>query len=65
MAGDTMLIILIAGVLLVTTVGGMLLLVGLTLLGIEKLQIKSFDRYEKLIVGFSLCFVGTLVLILH
>ena len=65
MAGDTMLIILIGGVLLVTTVGGMLLLVGLTLLGIEKLQLKSFDRYEKLIVGLSLCFLGTLVLILH
>jgi hypothetical protein len=58
-------IALITGVLLVTTVGGMLLLVGLTSLGIEKLQFKFFDRYEKLILGLVLCALGALVLLFH
>jgi hypothetical protein len=58
-------ILLIAGVLLVTTVGGMLLLVGLTSLGIEKLQFAFFDRYEKLIVGLVLCTLGALVFLIH
>lgn len=56
---------LIGGVLLVTTVGGMLLLVGLTSLGIEKLQFSFFDRYEKLIVGLVLCALGALILIVR
>ncbi len=56
---------LIAGVLLVTTVGVMLLLVGLTTLGIEKLQFAAFDKYEKLIVGSLLCLLGGLVLLVH
>ena len=56
---------LISGVLLVTTVGTMLLMVGLTTLGIEKLQFSAFDRYEKLIVGLVLCALGALVLLLH
>ncbi len=58
-------IALIAAVLLVTTVGPMLLLVGLTSLGIEKLQFAFFDRYEKLIVGFVLALLGALVLVVH
>ena len=56
---------LIAAVLLVTTVGPMLLLVGLTSLGIEKLQFAFFDRYEKLIVGLVLALLGALVLVVH
>jgi hypothetical protein len=39
----------------------MLLLVGLTSLGIEKLQFRIFDRYEKLIVGGVLCILGALI----
>ncbi len=58
-------IALITGVLLVTTVGGMLILVGLTSLGVEKLRFQFFDRYEKLIVGLVLCALGALVLLLH
>ncbi len=54
-------IAIIAGMLLVTTVGVMLLLVGLASLGIEKLQFHFFDRYEKLIVGLVLCALGALV----
>jgi putative Mn2+ efflux pump MntP len=54
---------LIAVVLLVTTVGVMLLMVGLTSLGIERLQFSFFDRYEKLIVGLVLCALGALVLL--
>ncbi|HLY09995.1 MAG TPA: hypothetical protein VKW04_11880 [Planctomycetota bacterium] len=56
---------LIAAVLLVTTVGVMLLMVGLTSLGIERLQFTFFDRYEKLIVGLVLCALGALVLLVH
>jgi cadmium resistance protein CadD (predicted permease) len=56
---------LIAAVLLVTTVGIMLLMVGLTSLGIERLQFTFFDRYEKLIVGLVLCALGALVLVVH
>ena len=56
---------LIAAVLLVTTVGVMLLMVGLTSLGIERLQFTFFDRYEKLIVGLVLCALGALALVVH
>ena len=56
---------LIAVVLLVTTVGVMLLMVGLTSLGIERLQFTFFDRYEKMIVGLVLCALGALVLLVH
>jgi nickel/cobalt transporter (NicO) family protein len=56
---------LIAVVLLVTTVGVMLLMVGLTSLGIERLQFSFFDKYEKLIVGLVLCALGALVLLVH
>ena len=56
-------IALVGAVLLVTTVGGMLLLVGLTSLGIEKLQFAFFDRYEKLILGGVLVLLGVLVLV--
>ncbi len=57
-------IALIGGVLLVTTVGVMLVLVGLTSLGIEKLQFQFFDKYEKLIVGLVLCTLGAFILLL-
>ncbi|HZE98380.1 MAG TPA: hypothetical protein VE981_15215 [Planctomycetota bacterium] len=56
---------LIAAVLLVTTVGVMLLMVGLTSLGIERLQFTFFDRYEKLILGLVLCALGALVMIVR
>lgn len=56
---------LVAVVLLVSTVGVMLLLVGLTSLGIEKLQFSILERYEKLIVGIVLCLLGATVLLLH
>jgi cytochrome c biogenesis protein CcdA len=58
-------ILSIAAVLLVTTVGVMLLLVGLTSLGVERLQFTVFERYEKLILGLVLCAVGSLILFLH
>jgi len=58
-------ILSIAAVLLVTTVGVMLLLVGLTSLGVERLQFSVFERYEKLILGLVLVAVGSLILIFH
>ncbi len=60
-SGKASWIALIGGVLLATTVGGMLLLVGLTSLGIEKLRFEFFDRYEKLIVGLVLCALGAVI----
>lgn len=56
---------LIAAVLLVTTVGVMVMMVGLTSLGIERLQFTFFDKYEKVIVGLVLCALGALVLVVH
>jgi putative Mn2+ efflux pump MntP len=64
-AQDVGMIALIAAVLLVTTVGPMLLLVGLTSLGIEKLQFHFFDRYEKVIVGLVLALLGALILVVR
>ena len=56
---------LIAVVLLATTVGNMVMLVGLTGLGVEKLPFSFFDRYEKLILGLVLAGVGTYMLAAH
>ncbi len=56
---------LIATVLLVTTVGVMLLRVGLTSFGVERMQFTFFDRYEKGIVGLVLCGLGALVLLVR
>jgi nickel/cobalt transporter (NicO) family protein len=58
-------LLLIAAVLLVTTVGIMLLLVGLTSLGIERLQFTIFERYEKLILGLVLVGLGSMILLFH
>jgi len=58
-------ILLIAAVLLVTTVGIMLLMVGLTSLGIERLQFTIFERYEKLILGLVLVGLGAMILLFH
>jgi uncharacterized membrane protein YuzA (DUF378 family) len=63
-AGGWAMTALIGTVLLVTTVGGMLVLVGLTTLGVDKLRFAFFDRFEKLIVGFVLIALGVLVLLL-
>src|SRR5688572_27506644 len=56
---------LISIVLLLTTVGNMVLLVGLTGLGVEKLPLAVIDRYEKLILGLVLVAVGLFILLAH
>jgi cytochrome c biogenesis protein CcdA len=58
-------ILAISGVLLATTVPVMLLLVGLTSLGVERLQFAAFERYEKLILGVIFCIVGSMILVFH
>lgn len=58
-------LLLIGVVLLVTTLGVMMLLVGLTSLGIERLRFNVFDRYEKLIVGGVLCLLGALIILVR
>jgi len=57
--------VLITLVLMATTVGNMVLLVGLTGLGIEKMPFAFFDRYEKLILGVVLALVGGFLLLAH
>ena len=52
-------------VLLATTIGNTLLMVGLASLGVEKLQFRFFDRYEKLILGLALAAGGALILLGH
>lgn len=63
-AGQVKMILAVGVVLLVTTVGNMLLLVGLTALGIEKLKFEFIDRYEKVLVGGVLCLIGAAVLLI-
>jgi putative Mn2+ efflux pump MntP len=58
-------VLLISGVLMITTVGNMVMLVGLTGLGVEKLPLAVFDRYEKLILGLVLAGVGGYILAFH
>ena len=57
-------IFLIGLVLLVTTVGVMLLLVGLTAAGVERLKFAFYDRFEKLILGIVLCVLGGIVFVI-
>jgi len=57
-------VFLIGLVLLITTVGVMVLLVGLTAAGVERLKFAFFDRFEKLILGTALLVLGGLVFIL-
>ncbi len=64
-AGNWTMILVLGIVLLVTTVGNMLLLVGLTSLGIEKLKFACFERHEKWIVGIVLIILGTAILVFH
>src|SRR5688572_5331340 len=54
---------LISVVLLLTTVGNMVMLVGLTGLGLEKMPLAVIDRYEKLIMGLVLGAVGAFILL--
>lgn len=63
-SGTFLWVALVSGVLLVTTLGNMILLVGLTSLGIEKLQINFVERYEKLLVGLVLCALGAAILVI-
>ena len=62
-AGQGKMIALVSAVLLLTTLGNMLVLVGLTSLGIEKLKLDFVERYEKLLVGGVLCALGIAVLV--
>lgn len=54
----TGLLVLVSLVLLITTVGTMLILVTLSYIGIERLKFNLIDRYEKLIIGVTLCLLS-------
>ena len=58
-AASTGQVIMISCVLFATTVGNMMMLTGLTALGVEKLPFSFFDRYEKVILGLILAAAGT------
>lgn len=58
-------VVVVAALLLVATVGTMLLLVGLTSLGIERLRFAFVERYEKIAVGAVLAALGAGLLLLH
>lgn len=62
-AGNWTTVAMVGAVLLVTTIGNMLLLVGLTSLGIEKLKFEWVERYEKLLVGGLLAILGLVILL--
>lgn len=58
-------VVLITLVLLATTVGNMVMLVGLTGLGADRIPFAFFDRYEKLMLGIVLIAVGAFLLLAH
>ncbi|MBI4800942.1 MAG: hypothetical protein HY796_00275 [Elusimicrobia bacterium] len=52
----------LSGILAGATLGGMILFTWLTLLGIEKIKWKFFEKYEAGILGGLLCLLGILVI---
>src|ERR1700730_8647106 len=56
---------LLTAILSVGTVTGMVLFTGLTLAGTKRLQLAVLEKYESGLMGFLLCVVGTLILILE
>src|ERR1700730_15429407 len=56
---------LLTAILSVGTVTGMVIFTGLTLAGTKRLQLGILEKYESGLMGFLLCVVGTLILILE
>ena len=50
-------------ILSVATVAGMAVFTGLALMGLEKLELKFFERYEAGLLGSLLCILGMLVIL--
>ena len=54
----------LSGILAVATLLGMLLFTWLTLLGLEKFEVKQFERYEAALLGTIFTVLGVLMLVL-
>lgn len=54
----------LSGILAVATLLGMLLFTWLTLLGLEKFEVKNFERYESALLGTIFTVLGILMLVL-
>jgi nickel/cobalt exporter len=52
-------------ILIVATLSGMVFFTWLALMGWERLRLKSWERYESLILGVLLCVLGILVMFLE
>lgn len=56
---------LLTAILSAGTVTGMVIFTGLTLAGTKQLQLGVLEKYESGLMGFLLCVVGTLILVLE
>lgn len=55
--------VLLSGILAIATVAGMLVFTWLTLAGVEKLKVRSLEKFESGILGGVLCLLGVLIIL--
>lgn len=55
----------LSGILAVATLLGMMLFTWLTLVGLEKFEVKQFERYESALLGGLFCALGVLIIALE
>jgi nickel/cobalt exporter len=55
----------LSAILAVATLLGMVLFTWLTLIGLEKLEVKNFERYEAALLGALFSILGTIVILLE
>lgn len=55
----------LSGVLAFATLGGMMILAWMAQLGLDRVNARSFERYENGIVGVLLCALSLLLLLVH
>ncbi|HEX2854120.1 MAG TPA: hypothetical protein VHO24_12850 [Opitutaceae bacterium] len=55
----------LSGILAVATLAGMLLFTWLTRVGLEKIEIKNFERYEAALLGTLFSVLGVLLIVLE
>lgn len=54
---------LLSGILAIATVAGMVVFTWLTLAGVEKLKLDTFEKFESGILGGVLCLLGVLIIL--
>ena len=52
-------------ILTLATIAGMVAFTFLALIGIEQVKLRSFEKYEALLMGALLCLVGLLIILLE